>query len=57
MDRLSILKKDDRKYFNVSYMDWDHFKHVILHGAAQDISAILRYDCVLGGVDYTTDFR
>jgi len=57
MDRLSILKKDDRRYFDVSYMDWYQFKQIILSGGADELAHLLQYDCVLGGIDYTVDYR
>ena len=56
MDRLSILRKDGMKFFDMSYMDWHVFKDAILEGGWSQ-SGILQYDCVLGGVDHTTNFR
>lgn len=44
-------------YFDVSYMDWNDFKRIVLHGEREGLAHLLQYDCVLGGIDYTIDYR
>jgi hypothetical protein len=41
----------------VTYMDWTTFKAVVVSNDEDDIQALFEYDCIVGGIDYTIDFR
>lgn len=54
--RLSLLKLNGNPLFRVTYMQWETFKDIL---AQQDqrLSHILQHDCLLGGIDYTINYR
>jgi hypothetical protein len=58
MYRLSHITRGGRHLFSVSYMSWERFKEVAL--SADDASTAqdpFAYDCIVGGIDYTINFR
>lgn len=57
MARLSELQEGGVKYFEVSYMEWQEFKELITNGDDTTLAPLREYHCIIGGVDYTTDFR
>lgn len=55
--RLNVLEDDGRKLFEVSYMPWSSFKDGILTWDENVIARLLAVDCIIGGIDYTVDYR
>lgn len=43
--------------FLVTYMDWTAFKTTVMSNDENNIRTFLGYECIVGGVDYTIDFR
>lgn len=57
MMRLSTLENDGRSLFDVSYMSWNTFKNGILTLDDNVINHLRSVDCIIGGIDYTIDYR
>lgn len=57
MIRLGVLENNGRKLFDVSYMSWNSFKDGILTWDKNVIARLLSVDCIIGGIDYTVDYR
>lgn len=43
--------------FDMSYMPWDKFKEGVLSLDKEFLLQISKQDCVMGGIDYTVDYR
>ena len=52
---LYIWQYDDEnesgKGFNISFMDWDEFKEIIISRTAA-IRDLIKYDCIISGIDF-----
>ncbi|KAI5986610.1 hypothetical protein EDD15DRAFT_2373049 [Pisolithus albus] len=47
----------DESMFLVSYMSWERFRDGILEFDKDVVAELSRQDCLLGGIDYTIDYR
>lgn len=54
---MRLAKLKDGTLYEVAYMSWDNFKDIIVKANTERISHILSYDCIVGGIDYTIDYR
>lgn len=57
VQRLGISRDDGDPLFSVSYMQWDEFKRKVLRCNPDDLGELSGFDCILGGIDYTIDYR
>lgn len=57
IQRLAISQHDGGPLFDISYMRWEEFKLKVLRCSPDDVGELSGYDCILGGVDYTIDYR
>lgn len=57
MMQLSVLQNDGSRCFDVSYMSWSTLKDGILSWDQNVINRLLSVDCIIGGIDYTIDYR
>ena len=56
--RLSQVTQGDGCLFTCSYMRWEDFKDIVLsEDDARIGQELFTYDCILGGADYTINFR
>ncbi|KAI6016399.1 hypothetical protein PISMIDRAFT_25228 [Pisolithus microcarpus 441] len=47
----------DGSMFQVTYMSWEKFRDGILTVDEDIVAELSRHDCLLGGIDYTIDYR
>lgn len=44
-------ENESGKGFNISFMDWDEFKEIIISRTAA-VKDLIEYDCIIGGIDF-----
>lgn len=52
-----MSQNDGDPLFSVSYMTWEQFKLKVVRSNADDVVELSVFDCILGGVDYTINYR
>ncbi|KAI6140221.1 hypothetical protein BKA82DRAFT_4363740 [Pisolithus tinctorius] len=56
---MNMEEYNDGNAFKLKYMKWADFKAVVLDPISQQSkwNELVRMDCIIGGIDYTIDFR
>lgn len=57
MIELEACRQNDLRLFEVEYMLWEDFRKILLSDGDEWEGLESKYDCIIGGIDYTVDWR